>query len=364
MTMKDNLLQKLKALYERYVELDKLIVDPATLANPAQYGAYMKERGSLSKIVQRYLQFTRLLQQKEEAERIISEGHDKELQHLAREELQGIEEREKELLEDITNQLLSREAGGQRSVIMEIRAGTGGEEAALFAADLFRMYVKYAERQGWRVEVFDSSPTELGGFKEVVFSIEGEGAYQKLRYESGTHRVQRIPITETQGRIHTSAATVAVLPEVEDVEINIDPKDLKIETMRASGPGGQKVNKTSSAVRMTHIPTGITVRCQDEKSQHKNRAKAIRILRSRLYEFHEEQERQKRATTRKGQIGTGDRSEKIRTYNFPQNRVTDHRINFSLYDLERFMLGHIDELLEQLQSYSREEQLKQLVATP
>ncbi len=362
--MKDNLLQKLKTLYDRYTELEKLITDPATLANPTQYGTYMKERGSLSRIVQSYLQLTQLQQQKEEAEKIASEGADKELQHLAREELLQIEEREKELLEDVTSQLLSQEGGRQRSVIMEIRAGTGGEEAALFAADLFRMYVKYAERQGWKVEVFDSSPTELGGFKEVVFSVEGEGAYQKLRHESGTHRVQRIPVTETQGRIHTSAATVAVLPEVEDVEINIDPKDLKIETMRASGPGGQKVNKTSSAVRMTHIPTGITVRCQDEKSQHKNKAKAIRILKSRLYEFYEEQERQKRDKTRRVQIGTGDRSEKIRTYNFPQNRVTDHRINFSLYDLERFMLGHIDEMLEQLQAYSREEQLKQMVATP
>lgn len=247
---------------------------------------------------------------------------------------------------------------------MELRAGTGGEEAALFAADLFRMYAKYAERQGWKVEVFDSNPTELGGLKEAIFSVEGDGAYEKLRHESGTHRVQRIPATETQGRIHTSAATVAVLPEVEDVEINIDPKDLKIETMRSSGPGGQKVNKTSSAVRMTHIPTGITVRCQDEKSQHKNRAKAMRILRSRLYEFYEEQERQKRDKARRGQIGTGDRSEKIRTYNFPQNRVTDHRINFSLYDLEKFMAGHIDEMLEQLQAHSKEEQLKQLVATP
>jgi peptide chain release factor 1 len=362
--MKDSILQKLKALYERYTELDRLTADPSVLANPAQYGAYMKERGNLSRIVQRYLQFTQLLQQKQEAERIVSEERDEELQHLAQEELQGLEEKEKELLEEITNQLLSQEEGGQRSVIMEIRAGTGGEEAALFAADLFRMYVKYAERQGWQVEVFDSSPTELGGFKEVVFSVEGGGAYQKLRHESGTHRVQRVPTTETQGRIHTSAATVAVLPEVEDVEINIDPKDLKIETMRASGPGGQKVNKTSSAVRMTHLPTGITVRCQDEKSQHKNRAKAMRILKSRLHEFYEEQEQQKRATTRRGQIGSGDRSEKIRTYNFPQNRVTDHRINFSLYDLERFMLGHIDELLEQLQAHSREEQLRQVVATP
>ncbi len=362
--MKDNLLQKLRGYYDRYTELERLIVDPSVLANPSQYNTYMKERGSLSKMVQRYLQFAQLLHQKEEAERIITEGQDKELQDLAKEELHQLEEKEKELLDDITSLLLSQQGGGQRNVIMEIRAGTGGEEAALFAADLFRMYVKYAERQGWKAEIFDSSPTELGGFKEIIFSLEGEDVYQKLRYESGTHRVQRIPATETQGRIHTSAATVAVLPDVGEIDVNIDPKDLKIETMRASGPGGQKVNKTSSAVRLTHVPTGITVRCQDEKSQHKNRAKAMRILRSRLYEFHEEQERAKRDKVRRVQIGSGDRSEKIRTYNFPQNRVTDHRINFSLYDLERFMMGHLDELVEQLQAHSKEEQLKQLVAAP
>ena len=361
--MDKGLVQKLKTLHERYVQLEQLIADPVVITNPPQYSAYMKERGGLTKIVSKYLQLNDLLSKKEEARKIISEGgHDEELRHLAQEELQGIEKREEELFEEIKDLLLSKDSNAHKGVIVEVRAGTGGEEAGLFVADLFRMYVKYAERQGWKVEVFDSSPTELGGFKEIIFSVEGGGAYQKLRYESGTHRVQRVPATETQGRIHTSAATVAVLPEIEEVEINIDPKDLKIETMRASGPGGQKVNKTSSAVRITHISTGITVRCQDEKSQHKNKAKAMRILRSRLHESIEEQERTKRDKARRVQIGTGDRSEKIRTYNFPQNRVTDHRINFALYDLESVMLGRMEELIEKLLAFEKEEQLKLLAA--
>ncbi|MEE9585220.1 MAG: peptide chain release factor 1, partial [Candidatus Brocadiales bacterium] len=337
---------------------------PAVMSNPPKYSAYMKERGSLSRIVGKYVQWEGIIKRKEEAGEVISEnGGDKELQLLAKDELQTAEREEEGLIEEIKELLLSQEDNTHKGIIMEIRAGTGGDEAALFAADLFRMYTRYAEINGWKVEVFDSSPTDLGGFKEIVFSVTGPGIYQKLRHESGTHRVQRVPTTETQGRLHTSAATVAVLPEIEDVEINIDPKDLKIETMRSSGPGGQKVNKTSSAVRMTHTPTGITVRCQDEKSQHKNRAKAMRILRSRLHEYTEERERSKREKTRRVQIGTGDRSEKIRTYNYPQNRVTDHRINFTLYDLENVMLGQMDELVEELLAFEKQEQLKQLAAT-
>lgn len=362
--MNNELIQKLKTIYERYLQLERLLADPAVMANSSQCSTYMKERGGLVKIVNKYLQLEGLLSKKEEARKIVSEKEqDDELRQLAQEELKEVERKEAELLEEIKDLLLSRSATDRRGIIMEIRAGTGGEEAALFAADLFRMYVKYAERQGWKVEYFDSNPTELGGFKEIIFSVEGNGVYQRLRWESGTHRVQRIPATETQGRVHTSAATVAVLPDIEEVEVNIDPKDLKIETMRAGGPGGQKVNKTSSAVRITHLPTGITVRCQDEKSQHKNKAKAMRILRSRLHEAIEEEEREKRSKTRKVQIGTGDRSEKIRTYNFPQNRVTDHRINFTLYDLEGVMLGHLEPLIEQLLSVEREEQLKQLATT-
>lgn len=362
--MNEVLLQKLKAMYDRYTELENLVADPVVVSNPSRYGAYMKERGSLSKMVGKYLQWQKILDRKEEAGKVISEnGSDKELQVLARDELETAEREEERLVKEIQELLLSQGGDAHKGVIMEIRAGTGGDEAALFAADLYRMYTRYAETKGWKVEVFDSNPTDLGGFKEIILSVTGAGVYKRLRHESGTHRVQRVPTTETQGRVHTSAATVAVLPEIEDVEINIDPRDLKIETMRSSGPGGQKVNKTSSAVRMTHIPTGITVRCQDEKSQHKNRAKAMRILRSRLHEHTEERERSKREKTRRVQIGTGDRSEKIRTYNYPQNRVTDHRINFTLYDLENVMLGHMDELIERLLAFEKEEQLKQLAAT-
>jgi len=246
---------------------------------------------------------------------------------------------------------------------MEIRAGTGGDEAALFAADLFKMYSKYAEKQKWKVEMLDSSLTEIGGFKEVTFSIEGQSVYSKLCFESGTHRVQRVPSTETSGRIHTSAATVAVLPEVEDVDITIDPKDITVDTFRSSGPGGQKVNKTSSAIRIVHVPTGLVVKCMDEKSQHRNRAKAMRVLRSRLYTFYQDQARNERDKTRRTQIGSGDRSEKIRTYNFPQNRVTDHRINLNLYNLEKIMLGEIDDLIAAMIDYGKQEKMKELAAT-
>ncbi|MFQ5861712.1 MAG: peptide chain release factor 1, partial [Candidatus Brocadiales bacterium] len=353
------LLQKLKAIRDRYTHLEELVADPAIMSNPSKYSAYMKERGSLSRIVDKYLLWEEILNRKEEARKVMSEdGSDEELQLLAKDELQAAEREEEGLIEEIKELLLSQDSNAHKGVIMEIRSGTGGDEAALFAADLFRMYTRYAEINGWKVEVFDSNPTDLGGFKEIIFSVTGTEVYQKLRHESGTHRVQRIPTTETQGRVHTSAATVAVLPEIEAVEINIDPKELRVETMRSSGPGGQKVNKTSSAVRMTHIPTGITVRCQDEKSQHKNRAKAMRILRSRLHEYIEEREKSKREKTRRVQIGSGDRSEKIRTYNYPQNRVTDHRINFTLYDLENVMLGHMDELVEKLLAFEKEEQLK------
>lgn len=360
----DALLQKLKAMNDRYTQLEELVADQAVMSNPSQYSAYMKERGSLSRAVTMYLQWEEIRLRKEEAAKVISEdGADKELEQLAREELQEAEKEEEGLIEGIKELLLTQETSAHKGVIMELRAGTGGDEAALFAADLYRMYVRYSELKGWKVEVFDSSPTDLGGFKEIIFSVTGAEVYQRLRHESGTHRVQRVPSTETQGRVHTSAATVAVLPEVEDVAIIIDPKDLRIETMRSSGPGGQKVNKTSSAVRMTHVPTGITVKCQDEKSQHKNRAKAMRILKSRLHEHMEDEKRSTREQARRVQIGSGDRSEKIRTYNYPQNRVTDHRINFTLYDLENVMLGHMNQLVEKLLAFEKEEQLKQLAAT-
>ncbi|HHT9126692.1 MAG TPA: peptide chain release factor 1 [Candidatus Brocadiia bacterium] len=358
------LFKKLESMYERYTELERLVADPEVIANSARYTVCIKEHGSLSKIISKYLELNEVLRRKEEARIVFSDNSgDKDLQLLATDELDSLTAKEEALYKEIKQLFVSGDGGPQKNVIMEIRAGTGGEEAALFAGDLFRMYVKYAERQGCKTEVLDSSPTELGGLKEIIFSVEGRGAYQKLRYESGTHRVQRVPLTETSGRIHTSAATVAVLPEVEEVEIEIDPNDLEIDTFRASGPGGQKVNKTSSAVRITHKPTGLVVKCLDEKSQHKNKAKAMRILRSRLYEFYESQKRSERDKTRRIQIGTGDRSEKIRTYNFPQNRVTDHRINFSLYELDNVMQGNIDKLIDALTAHYEEEYLKQCLET-
>lgn len=359
--MNDNFLKKIEKIYERYHELEKLLSDPEVIADSGRYTSYVKEHGNLSKIAGKYSQFMEIRARKQDAEALlIQEKTDKELVEMANEELVELEKQEAAIIDEIKGLFITEDKIASKNVIAEIRAGTGGEEAAIFAADLFRMYTKYAENQGWKVELFDCSETDLGGFREVTFSIEGKNVYQKLRFESGTHRVQRVPQTEASGRVHTSTATVAILAEIEEVEIDINPNDLIVETFRASGPGGQKVNKTSSAVRVTHVPTGVVVKCLDEKSQHKNRAKAMRILRSRLYEQLEGQKRSERDRMRRDQIGTGDRSEKIRTYNYSQNRVTDHRINFSVYNLDQVMLGYLDEIIEALIAYYKEEQLKQL----
>ena len=362
--MNDNLLKKLEKMYERYNELERLLSNPEVIADSNRYTAYIKEHGCLSKMVNKYTQLTETRAKKQEAEGLLTqEGTDKEFVEMARDELGELEKQEDSIMEEIKGLFITDDKTYGKNVIAEIRAGTGGEEAAIFAANLFRMYTKYAENQGWKVELFDSSETDLGGFREVTFSIEGKNVYQKLRFESGTHRVQRVPQTEASGRVHTSTATVAILPEIEEVEIDINPNDLLIDTFRASGPGGQKVNKTSSAVRITHVPSGLVVKCLDEKSQHKNRAKAMRILRSRLYELFEGQKRSERDQIRRDQIGTGDRSEKIRTYNYSQNRVTDHRINFSVYNLDQVMLGSLDDIIDALLNYYKEEQLKQLAAS-
>ncbi len=364
MQINEKLLKKFREMFERYNELEKLLLNPDIISDNSRYTTYVKEHGRLSKFAGKYLQLDETLKQKEEAETILSENNgDRDLYNLAKDEFDNLEKKEVELFEDIKRYFFTQSAESDKNVIMEIRAGTGGEEAALFAADLFRMYTKYAERQNWRTEMLDCSPTEIGGFKEITLSIEGNSVYQKLRYESGTHRVQRVPNTETSGRIHTSAATVAVLPEIEEVEIKIDPKDITVDTFRSSGPGGQKVNKTSSAIRITHEPTGLVVKCMDEKSQHRNRAKAMRILRSRLYSFLQDQKKDERDKTRRTQIGTGDRSEKIRTYNYPQNRVTDHRINLNLYSLDKIMIGEMDELVESMIDYGKEEKIKELTAS-
>ncbi len=364
MQINDKLLKKLKEMFERNNELEKHLSDPEVIADNTRYTSYVKEHGRLSKFVTKYIQLDETLKQKDEANTIISENNgDKDLYEMARDELGNLEEKEIELFEEVKGCFFTEGTDATKSAIMEIRAGTGGDEAALFAADLFKMYSKFAEKQKWKIEMMDSSLTEIGGFKEVTFSIEGTSVYSKLCFESGTHRVQRVPSTETSGRIHTSAATVAVLPEVEDVDVKIDPKDLTVDTFRSSGPGGQKVNKTSSAIRIVHLPTGLVVKCMDEKSQHRNRAKAMRVLRSRLYTFYQEQTKNKRDKTRRTQIGSGDRSEKIRTYNFPQNRVTDHRINLNLYNLEKIMLGEIDDLIEAMTEYGKQEKMKELAET-
>lgn len=361
--MNEKLLKKLEQMYTRYNELEKLLSDPDVISDSNRYTAYIKEHGSLSKMAGKYLQLTETISRKKETEGLLAQEEDKEMSKMAKDELGLLEKQEEDLFDEVKGLFVTEDSVSSKNVIAEIRAGTGGDEAAIFAADLFRMYTKYAENQGWKVELFDSSETDLGGFKEVTFSIEGRNVYQKLRFESGTHRVQRVPRTEASGRVHTSTATVAILPEIEEVEIDINPNDILVDTFRASGPGGQKVNKTSSAVRITHVPTGLVVKCLDEKSQHKNRAKAMRILRSRMYELIEGQKRNERDQIRRGQIGTGDRSEKIRTYNYSQNRVTDHRINFSVHNLEQVMLGFLDDIVNALLNYYKEEQLKQLSAS-
>jgi len=362
--MVENLLKKLEEMQKRYNELETLLTRPEVLSDSSRYMSLMKEHGSLSKFVNKYARLSEMYKRRQEAEELLSQGEaDEELTEMAEAELGELEEQEKTAIEEIKELFVMEDKTATKNVIAEIRAGAGGEEAAIFAADLFRMYTRYAERQGWKVELFDSNETDLGGYKEITFSIEGRNVYQKLRFESGTHRVQRVPQTETSGRVHTSTATVAILPEAEEVEVDINPNDLIVETFRSSGPGGQKVNKTSSAVRITHTPTGMIVKCLDEKSQHKNRAKAMRILRSRLYDEIEAQNQNERDQTRRDQIGRGDRSEKIRTYNYSQNRVTDHRINFSVYNLEQVMMGYLDELVEILLQHYKEDQLKQLALT-
>jgi peptide chain release factor 1 len=331
----------------RYEELSGLIADPAVIRDQKRYKELRQEHASLAELADEYARFQRL-EADIAASQALLEGDDREMHELAREELKDLEARREASRETLKALLIPKDPLDLKNIIMEIRAGTGGDEAALFAADLFRMYSYFAEGRHWKIEVLSSSPTGIGGFKELVCSIAGRSVYADLRYESGVHRVQRVPATEAAGRIHTSAVTVAMLPEIEETEIDINPNDLRIDVMRSGGPGGQSVNTTDSAVRITHLPSGIVVHCQDEKSQHKNRAKALRILRARLFEAEEERKHAERAEARRSQIGSGDRSEKIRTYNFPQNRVTDHRVNLTLYKLDQVMKGAIDEFVEAL----------------
>jgi len=351
------MLDKLVEVEKRYEQLERLLSDPQLLNKQREYSKVAKERSELEEIVSCYREWRKIEQEIQENRELLNEKDDA-IRELAKEEMSVLRVRKDELEKRLKILILPKDPNDGKNVIVEIRAGTGGEEAALFAADLFRMYSRYAESQGWRVEVMSSNPTGLGGFKEIIALIEGRGVYSRLKFEGGVHRVQRVPATEGSGRIHTSAVTVAVLPEADEVEVEIDPKDLKVEVCRSSGPGGQSVNTTDSAVRMIHIPTGLVVSCQDEKSQHKNRAKALKILRARLLEKKQEEQRSEIAATRKLMVGSGDRSERIRTYNFPQGRMTDHRINFTLYKLDRIMEGELGELLDALLTHYQAEALQ------
>ena len=351
------MLDKLAEVEKRYVELESLMSDPQLLNQQREYSKFAKERAELEEIVACFREW-RKVEQEIQGNRQLLEENDEGIRELAKEELVTLRQRKEALESQLKLLILPKDPNDNKNVILEIRAGTGGEEAALFAGELFRMYSRYAESRGWRVEMMSSNPTGLGGFKEIIASIEGQGAYSRLKFESGVHRVQRVPVTEGSGRIHTSAVTVAVMPEADEVEIQIDPKDIRVDVFRSSGPGGQSVNTTDSAVRITHVPSGIVVSCQDEKSQHKNQAKGMKILRARLLEKKQEEQRSEIAATRKLMVGSGDRSERIRTYNFHQGRLTDHRINLTIYQLDRIMEGQIDEVVEGLITHYQAEALK------
>lgn len=358
---KENLLVKLDQIDARYSEIEKQIAQPEIAVDPNRLVALSKEQGKLKAMVTKYRRYKKAMAGMEDARQILSDdAAEDDLKALAEEEIQQLQDQANLLLDEIVNSMVMADDMDIDSVIMEIRAGTGGEEAALFARDLYEMYMRYAEARKWKIEQLDFSTTEKGGFREVIISIKGPGVWSELGYEGGGHRVQRVPETESQGRIHTSAATVAVLPEPEELDIEIAPDDVIEHVSRASGPGGQNVNKVSSAIRLEHVPTGITVNMQDEQSQHKNRAKAWRLLKSRVYEHFQSQKRAERDSQRRTMIGSGDRSQKIRTYNYPQNRVTDHRINLSLYNLDRVMGGDLTELVAALKEHDRQQRLKNL----
>ncbi|MBW2645308.1 MAG: peptide chain release factor 1 [Deltaproteobacteria bacterium] len=348
--------QKLDGVEERFQEIETLLSDPEIIKNQESYRKYSKEHSNLSKIVAAYREFKRTQEDLQDSKDLLKDP-DPEIKEMAREEIHALNDRREQLEHELTILLLPKDPNDEKNILLEIRAGTGGDEAGLFAADLFRMYSAYAEKLGWNVEIMSQNITGVGGFKEIIALIAGKDVYSRLKYESGVHRVQRVPVTESQGRIHTSAITVAILPEAEEVDINIDPNEIKVDVYRASGPGGQSVNTTDSAVRITHIPTGLVVTCQDEKSQHKNKAKALKVLRARLLDKTQQEQDAKISEARKTQVGTGDRSERIRTYNFPQGRITDHRIGLTLYKLDNVLQGDLTELIDSLITHYQAESI-------
>ena len=348
---------KLESLERKFLDLEQELADPTVFNDQDRYRKLTKAHSDLKPVVDIFRQYRELKQNLADNQELLNDA-DPDIREMAHEEIKSIEEKLPELEHDLKVLLLPTDPLDEKNIILEIRAGTGGEEAALFAADLFRMYSRYAELKGWKVEVMSESPTEAGGYKEIICLISGDRVYSHLKFEAGTHRVQRVPATETQGRIHTSAATVAVMPEAEDVDVDIKPEDLRIDVYRASGAGGQHVNKTESAVRITHLPTGLVVTCQDERSQHKNKARAMKVLASRLLALEREKQNSEQAAERRLQVGSGDRSERIRTYNFPQGRCTDHRINLTLYSLDKIMQGELDPLLDALSQAAQAEALK------
>lgn len=351
---------KLDEVEKKYYELNRRLSDPEVITDQSLFRDYSKQHAEIADIVLKYQDYKKISHNIEEAKNLVAHSKDEELREIARMELEESTLKRESLTGELRLLLLPKDPNDEKNIILEIRAGTGGEEAALFAGDLIRMYVKYAEMQKWKIEVMDSHPTGAGGFKEVIIGIRGHKVYSKLKYESGVHRVQRVPATEASGRIHTSAVTVAVLPEAEEIDVDIDPEDIRVDIFRSSGHGGQSVNTTDSAVRITHIPSGLVVSCQDEKSQHKNKAKALRVLRSRLLDKYVHEQQEEISLTRRLQVGSGDRSEKIRTYNFPQNRITDHRIGLTLYKLELVMAGELQEIIDSLITSFQSEELKRV----
>jgi peptide chain release factor 1 len=353
-----SLIDKLSQIEERYEELERLLADPEVATDYNRVREYAQERAEIAELVEVSREFRSVTRELDETRSMLDDELDDEMRALVKGEIEQLEAREGELQQKLRLLLLPKDPNDQRNVIVEIRAGTGGEEAALFAADLYRMYARYAEAHGFKTELLSSNVTGIGGFKEVIFEVEGQGAYSRLKHESGVHRVQRVPVTESSGRIHTSTATVAVLPEVDEVEVEINPEDLRIDVFRSSGHGGQSVNTTDSAVRVTHLPTGLVVSCQDERSQLQNKTRALSILRARLYDMEQRKLDEEVVAERRSQVGTGERSEKVRTYNFPQGRVTDHRIKFTSYGLEGVLAGNLDEFIEQLITAEQAEKLR------